>query len=468
MTKRGSRKNHTKRLRPIYQLAPAKRAKLAEEAHSSRNKENEGFRSNAIFRKKSDLENVKKGFLKEKNPNEADDQRMSFVLKSSEISYEKSGVFGEVPFPRKKPKIPNMVKWDQNHSTGNTPKNELVKEKQVGGGSVVLDKLGPESPNLDEKVSGPPGLSLHKDLMVETGESGKFSLFTKIPKISVSDDHSLNTHDGQKSEKFSFSNESLGDMTSNPDAYFIKPILDILRESDTPDMYIHEELQSKYQVIDPGQAGSPGRTEQDFCASPNSDSHHQPRPCFLDENKPLKKPKTSAIKSKTQTKKTKRVLSLKEKFKRLNELKKLNKKENLGKMRATAEPFHPTTKTDKFGGFQATFNQSSPGFFFGGAMNFAQTGFFPGGMELDHFPHPLHKFRFQRHSFKYKSKPEAGFYRKEHRSHRPSASEKTEDYSNKYKTEICKNFELTGKCQWREMVGKRTNESVHSRTGSRS
>ena len=39
-----------------------------------------------------------------------------------------------------------------------------------------------------------------------------------------------------------------------------------------------------------------------------------------------------------------------------------------------------------------------------------------------------------------------------------NSEEKGEDYSNKYKTEMCKNFELTGKCQWADMVSSQTSQ----------
>ena len=87
-------------------------------------------------------------------------------------------------------------------------------------------------------------------------------------------------------------------------------------------------------------------------------------------------------------------------------------------------------------------------------MNFAHGRYFSGNIEILPFKNQLNNFGYFRHPLKNKAKHDCNYYRKDNRYHRYSTSslDKGEEYSNKYKTEICKNFELTGKCQWREMV----------------
>ena len=114
---------------------------------------------------------------------------------------------------------------------------------------------------------------------------------------------------------------------------------------------------------------------------------------------------------------------------------------NINKPKISSEPFHPITKNN-FIPFQNNFMVPHAGYFYSGNQM----------PYLQKFKSEKNENRFLR-PFKNKQNQDQNYYRKDYRFRKLSGSqEKPEDFSNKYKTEICKNFELTRKCKWGDMV----------------
>lgn len=477
-TGKRSRHGRPQRLRPVYRLATVRDSHSGRGGRESRNKENEGFRWNATAAKRPDFGNVHKGCLQGGDANAGGARRGPFALKSSVINFEKKSVFGDMPFVRSKaetrdaassqkgvivrkghPKSHGVQCREENSGSERSAERLDDGSKQRESGSHTAD-LESKTRNQDKnggqegRVGSPGG----------SPKSEKFSLFGTISGIGDAKDHCLVGFESQHDTSGTFSGEvsTIDDNASKANAHFIKPILDVLRDSDTPEMLIHEELLSKFQVIDPGQAGSPRSEGESSAESPEAVLDAQ-RPCFLDQSG-RQSPAPGKAKKKRRVRQDKKTTSLKEKFKRLHRLKRLGRKENCGKVRADAQPFHPAPRPPVYAPLQQVYKGSATGFFFGRHLGYASAGFYAQGLESEPFQGGMHNFRFMRGPFRHKRKADGGFCRREARAQRQSAPERTEDYSNKYKTEICKNFELTGECQWRDMVGKRANQSAPSRT----
>jgi hypothetical protein len=501
-------KKHPKKFKPrrkklIYRLSQNKSPKYEKSVRSSENKENKGCRLNPISGRQYDNGNVKKSFLKEICPNEIEDNSVQFVLKSNEVKYEQNGIFdhfqmpseNQFQTPNQKQKCQNECKNEQESIDSFLKKNDhaldewriektagskryeksdnldfdkrvsLQSKKTRGSLNILSDGIKMEEKQNVESQNVPHFL---KDSLNTSPE--KFNLFSKNSEIYyMSNDFKRRS---LQSDLPIGSNEKNQDLSDESESYFIKPISDVLKESKNTDVYLDEGFLTEYQMTNPFKTLTLDEnrkldldmeiedkdqtklisTSNEFFQELN-EKNIEPQSCFLDEDidkSPIKKKVVEKTKKKVN--KLKKVLSLKEKFKKLTKKKKLNK-ENQLKSNIISEPFHPNIKKTPLQSQKTNYVVTPSNYYYNNQMGYLHGNMYNGAHEMEHFTQCMTKFNMMRMGFQGKCKHDM-YYRKDYRFHKSSGSslDKGEDYSNKYKTEICKNFELTGKCQWGEMV----------------
>ena len=494
-TKTKSNKFRTRKKKPFYRLTGKISPNDTYSVKNTENKENKGVKHNPISNKPKNNENVKRNFLKDISNNDFKDNNMKFVLKSNEVKYEERSIFDNFELNHKNnyqtPKLKNqnnleIDKADINCFTKNTHDgfDELLLEK------TAKNKRYGEIDNCDKRVSlqskktrGSMNILSEENKIQEkktledknvpdflndslNTSSDNLNLFCKNSELFY-ESGNLNSTQSQKELQIRSNDQEKSNLDES-EMYFIKPICDVIKESKNTDVYLDEGFLTECQMTNPFKTltldqnislNMDVESDKKMGSGVNSESLDvlnndlkslkiESKSCFLDddvEKSPIKNKNPLKVK-----KKVKKVMSLKEKFKKLTKMKKLNK-ENQAKKKIISQPFHPVIKKQATNSQNMAYVMTPSNYYYN---NYMHGNIYNGTHDMDNFSNSMAKFNMMRMSFQGKSKHEMGYYRKDFRYNKSSnySTEKGEEYSNKYKTEICKNFELTGKCQWGEMV----------------
>lgn len=510
MSKPRSQRRRSGKYRPVYRLAPTKEPSRARDNWNGGNKENRGFERNPVSQRGVNPENLQTGTSDQGPCKSKRSKGEPFLLKSNEICYEERSVFGDLRLSNKlrgealekknrRKKIQEKSKFgkQERENLCEAWKEEEKRAKFPGQSSqelpeILEDPLGqmknvPVRSNFLSKwestertpkkfKEGSRIFSEPQNSFVSLGKTwdSPLNLFSQSRQVLYFEDRQNLSSKTEAPKTIPDRKKDSPGSDTNSENFFVKPIFDVLRECELPETLIHEELQEKRAFFEPNTpdilrkekkfkyeekefgAQSPlflKKKEKTHRISNKSNSQKSlKKPCFLDQV-PRKKSRVSTrasekIRPKPNKSTAKRTISLKEKFKQLNRLKKLNRLANAS-AKPIAKPFHPNS-SKKITCLGSNHGASPQEFYFQRNLPFAQRRFFNGKLEPEPFKAKLPGFGYMRQAFKEKAK--ADFFRKDGRGGR-GGTERGEDFSNKYKTEICKNFELTGKCQWSNMVG---------------
>ena len=471
--------------KPVYKLPSQKVASPKEPLRThGENKENLGAPNYSSLLRRGKADWPERRFLRDVKENGPDAGKPEFRLKTSEVEYEQESIFGgmfvkDTGFLAKKETEFGRVAGSEILTNGDACKTESCPGQDRRSKAYPEEQiLGTQTANVGKQSeTGNSGLdSISPHLNDENQKKVQFNLFfgktdfKEALRPSGKKDFlvgNLNSVESQKNEE-----------KSSEPLEFVRPFTDILMEINEDDNYLDEAFLCKSELFDSLKTNEnvpnlvtneknciqtledDSVTKRDGFLGGNDGEEGTgskvPAACFLDEPVEESPRKTGTRKDKENVPRNKqrKSISLKEKFKKLNRLKKTCKHEKHPKSKLISKPFHPSIQKKSLFLKSKAFCQNNQFYAKSNQVNYISGRFSSPSLDMQQFPKQMMGLPYMRQPLKPRMQGDLGFYRSEFgfRKHSDHSSDKTEEYSNKYKTEICKNFELTGTCQWGEMV----------------